>query len=303
MVDENNPLVWVLVLHWRGIEHTRACLSSLAGLTYDNYRVLLVDNGSEDRDGETLRAEFPLVSLLTLESNRGFSGGCNAGLEYCLEQQADFIWLLNNDATAAPDSLSLLVAASDSMAKVGALSASIVERDQEGRVVSRTGRGIFDFLNAKAKLKPPAGDEVCECDWLSGASLLLRAEALRGAGLLNDDYFLYFEDVELSVRLRYAGWKLLLVPGAEIEHVDGASTGDELRAWRYYYFARNRLYFFSGHPNPAVKLFCTARVFLHLLRHCLTSPFRGQEGRVKLRAECLAVRDFLGRRTGKVEYI
>ncbi|MBZ0189977.1 MAG: glycosyltransferase family 2 protein [Candidatus Obscuribacterales bacterium] len=303
------PCVWILILHWRGIEHTRACLQSLSGLSFVNYRVLLVDNGSDHSDGKTLKAEFCHIELLILQTNCGFSGGCNAGIEYCLEQEADLVWLLNNDATVSADTLSLLVEAYEANpelempVKIGAVSAAIVERDEKGSIVRRTGRGIIDILSAKAKLKSPLSDAVVECDWLSGSSLLLNAQAMREVGFFNDDYFLYFEDVELCVRLRQAGWRCLLVPQAEIEHLDGASTGDDLKSWRFYYSARNRLYFFSSYPNTAVKLFCTARIFVHFLRHGLTAPFKSKAKRLQLKAEYRAVRDFLSGKTGKAENI
>ena len=84
------PLVWIVILHWRGVEHTEACLESLRALSYDNYKVLLVDNGSEQKDGKSIQLKFPEAQLLELESNRGFSGGCNAGIEKSLENQALF---------------------------------------------------------------------------------------------------------------------------------------------------------------------------------------------------------------------
>ncbi|HMP51437.1 MAG TPA: glycosyltransferase, partial [Candidatus Melainabacteria bacterium] len=130
--------VRILVLHWRGIEHTRACLTSIRSLHYDNFKVLLVDNGSEQDDGALLKSEFPEIDLLRLDSNRGFSGGCNAGIGYCLDDGADYIWLLNNDATVDSGTLSALVDAAESDTAAGAVSACIVERDrQSGKIVKR----------------------------------------------------------------------------------------------------------------------------------------------------------------------
>lgn len=300
-MSQTNPLIWILVLHWRGIEHTRRCLESLRSLEYSNFKVLLVDNGSDNHDGGVLLEEFREVELLSLESNRGFSGGCNAGIDYCLDRDAKFVWLLNNDATVESDTLSLLVEAAISDTKSGALCASVVERDEDGKIVRRLGKGEIDFLNAKAHLRSADSDEVITCDWISGSNMLLRSEALKEVGFLNDDYFLYFEDVEICIRLRHGGWRCLLVPNASIDHVDGASTEGQFLSWRYYYHARNRLIFFSNYPNFYWKLFCTIRIFLHLLRHLLVSPFRGKKARDKLAVEIRAYKDFCSGVKGKVD--
>lgn len=295
--------VRILVLHWRGIEHTRACLASIRTLQYDNFKVLLVDNGSEGQDGALLKEEFPEVDLLRLDSNKGFSGGCNAGIDYCLDAGADYIWLLNNDATVEPATLSALVDAADSDTAAGAVSACIVERDKEnGKIVKRVGRGVLDIFNAKAHLRAPDSEEVKECDWISGSNMLLRADALRQTGALNDDYFLYFEDVEICTRLKEHGWKCLLVPFASIEHVDGASTEGEFLSWRYYYYARNRLFFFSSYPGILTRFYCLARIYLHLLRHALVLPFKSGKSRAKLEAERRAFFDFLAGVKGKVDF-
>lgn len=303
VMDGTLPLTWILVLHWRGIEHTRACLGSLRTLTYGNYKVLLVDNGSDNLDGETLKEEFPEIFLLRLESNRGFSGGCNAGIEYCLDNEAEFIWLLNNDATVDKDTLGALVEAAVNDTAAGAVSACIVERNpQTGEVLSRLGRGVLDLVNAKAHLKAPLHDDITKCDWISGSNMLLKAEALKQSGLLDDDYFLYFEDVEICVRLKQNGWHCLLVPGASIEHADGASTAGEFISWRYYYYARNRLFFFSRYPGLFTRNYCLLRIYLHLFRHSITLPFRDENARKKLDSEKKALHDFLKGVKGKVDF-
>ena len=298
---EKNPLVWILVLHWRGIEHTRNCLQSLSACHYGNFKVLLVDNGSDSGDGNTLSGEFPDIELLVLDSNRGFSGGCNAGIEHSISNGADFVWLLNNDATVEPDTLSHLVEAAVGDTRSGAICASVVERDEKGNVVRKLGKGEIDFLNAKAHLRSPDTNEVAVCDWISGSNMLLRSEALREVGLLNDDYFLYFEDVEICIRLRHKGWHCLLVPFATIYHVDGASTAGQFLNWRYYYHARNRLIFFSSYPNFFWRCFCTARIFLHLVRRLVFAPFRKGNSREKLSLELKATKDFVSGVRGKVD--
>lgn len=297
------PSVWALVLHWRGIEYTRRCLTSLKEIHKPNFNILLVDNGSEETDettdGAKLQSEFPGIELLRLETNQGFAGGCNAGMRYCLDKGADLIWLLNNDTTIPTDSLDKLLAVSAANPKAAALGASIVENEEDGRAKTVQARGVIDFTKAKTYLKRDAEGPTVDCEWLSGSNLLLRADALKEVGLFDESYFLYFEDTELCHRLRLKGWKCLLVPDAIIAHTGNASTTGKRRFWRDYYYTRNRFLFFSQYLPGAKRLPAYAFIFSHLLRHTLVLPFRGEKGRNQLRAELLGARDFFKNSLGR----
>lgn len=293
------PSVWALVLHWRGIEYTRRCLTSLKEIQRPNFNILLVDNGSEETDGNKLFEEFPGIEVLRLDTNQGFAGGCNAGMRYCLDKGADLIWLLNNDTTIPADSLDKLLAVSGANPKAAALGASIVENEDDGRAKAVQARGVIDFTKAKTYLKRDAQGPTVDCEWLSGSNLLLRADALNEVGLFDESYFLYFEDTELCHRLRLKGWKCILVPDAIIAHTGNASTTGKRRFWRDYYYTRNRFLFFSQYLPGAKRLPAYTFIFLHLLRHTLVLPFRGEKGRNQLRAELLGARDFFNHSLGR----
>lgn len=258
-----------------------------------------MDNGSDDQDGKKLAEEFPGINLLRLETNQGFAGGCNAGMRYCLDKNADLIWLLNNDTTIPVDSLDKLLAVSQANQKAAALGASIVENEEDGRAKTVQARGVIDFTKAKTYLKRDAQGPVVECEWLSGSNLLLRSDALKEAGLFDESYFLYFEDTELCHRLRLKGWKCILVPDALIAHTGNASTTGKRRFWRDYYYTRNRFLFFSQYLPGAKRLPAYCFIFAHLLRHSIVLPFRGEKGRNQLRAELLGARDFFNHSLGR----
>jgi len=293
------PAVWALVLHWRGIDFTRRCLTSLKDINRQNFHILLVDNGSDDHDGIKLGDEFKDIEVLRLDSNQGFAGGCNAGMRLCLDKNADLIWLLNNDTTVPADSLDKLLAVSNADPKAAALGASIVENESDGRAKTVQARGVIDFTKAKTYLKPDAEGPTVECEWLSGSNLLLRSDALREVGLFDESYFLYFEDTELCHRLRLKGWKCILVPDAIIAHTGNASTTGKRRFWRDYYYTRNRFLFFSQYLPAEKRLPAYLSIFSHLLRHTLVLPFRGEKGRNQLRAELLGARDFFNHSLGR----
>lgn len=297
--QDQKPTIWIIVLHWRGADYTKACIASLRGLTYPNYKVLLVDNGSPDKDGPAIAKFFPEVTLLQLEENLGFAGGANAGIKYCLNQKAEWIWLLNNDTKVAIDSLELLVKEALISPDAGMLGAMVHTGSGDKFVAS--GRGEIDFLKAKTYLKQdvPQGKTSVACDWISGSNLLMRATALTQSGLFDETYFLYFEDTELCHRMRLSGWQCLLVPKAKVEHVGGASTEGERRYWRFYYYTRNRLLFFRHYLKGSRALPAHFFIAGHLVRHLISLPLKGSRGIKQLRAEYLGLRDYIYGKLGK----
>lgn len=295
----DQPCVWALVLHWRGIEQTRKCLTSLKTVVYPDFHILIVDNGSVEEDGLRLEQEFPDINLLRLNHNHGFAGGCNQGIKLCLDKGARLIWLLNNDTRVDPDTLSKLVDEARRNPSSGALGARMVECIQAAPQTEGNGRGIIDFFRAKTYLLKDLSGETVDCHWLSGSNLLLRREALDQCGLFDETYFLYFEDTELCHRLRLKGWSCLFVPGAVIEHSGNASTTGKRRFWRDYYYTRNRLLFFTTYLSGIKRLAALIFIILHLARHLLVLPFRGEKGRYQLKAELLGARDFARKSLGQ----
>jgi GT2 family glycosyltransferase len=295
------PLVWILVLHYQGPEHTRACLQSLRALSYARFHVLLLDNGSPDHSGAQLAGEFPEFEYQRLAENQGFAGGCNYGARYCIEQGADWVWFLNNDTVVEPDTLAVLMRQAASSPDAAALSGVIYTRDQSGFHAS--GGGKIDFIKGKTyeRVQAEGAPEAVACEWLSGCNLLVRAAAFKGVGGFNEKYFLYFEDTDLCCRLRGAGWRCLLVPNTRVEHVGGASTDGRLSLWRTYYYTRNRMFFFSTHAPGWRGIMPFFSILTHLARHSLVLPWRGEKGKRQLRAEALGVRDYFRDKGGKAE--
>ncbi len=289
------------------MEKTRRCLTSLRATSYQNSHVLLVANGSPDGDSAQLATEFPEVEVLTLDRNYGFAGGCNRGMEKALADQADFIWLLNNDAIAKPESIEHLVKAAIANPEAGALGAIVLEGHSS--TAEEAGLGEINFKKAKTYLRKTGQDKsssqnskqekgVYSCSWLSGSNLLLRSSALSKVGLFDERYYLYFEDVELCKRLTDAGFKCLLVPGSTIEHEGNASTQGGLSLWRSYYHSRNRLLFFMQYCSPSQRPIALLSIWGHFIKHCFTLPLRGKAGRARLKAEWLGLNDYYSKRLG-----
>src|SRR4051794_25693657 len=114
MTDHSQPLVYVIVLHWKNYEHTRNAITSILSNSYGNYRVIVVDNGSFNTSVERLQREFPQVTFIVNETNLGFSKGCNVGIREALKDVGcEYVLLMNNDATIERDSLPAAVDAAE----------------------------------------------------------------------------------------------------------------------------------------------------------------------------------------------
>lgn len=243
-----SPICYVVVLNWNGWQNTVDCVDSVAASNYPNLRIVVVDNGSTDDSVRQLRSRFPTLTILENAANLGFSGGCNAGINFSLENSAEYVWLLNNDTTVAHDALSALIDVAESNAEIGAVGAVIFERGSDN--VQAWGGGSINFLTGAPRHfhRPPP---LSELDYLTGASLLLRRKALANVGLLDEDrFFLYWEDVDLGFRLRKAGWKLAVAQSARVWHADSASTG-RLSPIKDVYFSASTVAFFSRYAKFA----------------------------------------------------
>jgi GT2 family glycosyltransferase len=217
------------VLAWNNVDDTLACLTSLAAAQLGGARVMVVDNGSRDGTIERVRAEFPSVAILALPENRGFAGGNNVGITAALDAGAEGVLLLNNDARVTHDFLPPLLAAIASGPRCAAASSAVLRLDRPEMIdvayaeVRFDRRAVVQIIGVNALLGH--GFETRrEVEVAVGTSLLLRAEALREVGLLDEAYFAYHEDVDWCLRARRAGWSIVWEPRSRVLHRGSAST-------------------------------------------------------------------------------
>lgn len=216
------PRVAIVVLNWNGWQDTLACVASLQALDYPNFHIVLVDNGSTDGSEAHLRRALPMVGLLQTGANLGFGGGCNVGLRQALATGADYVWLVNSDATVEPGALSALVRRAGEDATLGAVGSVLLDADAAARV-QLWGGGRVGLWTGRSVHCKSSGQTL---DFVSGASLLLRRAALEQVGLFDDArFFMYWEDTDLGFRLRKAGWRLGVAADSTIRHKQSASLG------------------------------------------------------------------------------
>jgi GT2 family glycosyltransferase len=244
------PLVMIIVLNWNGKQDTLACLESLQQLSYPNAQVLVVDNGSSDGSADAIRARFPHQSLIELKENLGFAGGNNVGLRYALERGADYALLLNNDTLVAPDFVDCLVQAVEADPSIGAAGPTIYYHEQAERIWS--AGGVVDWRSGQTRMlelnAPDSGQlgvAPRAVDFVTGCALLARRAALEQAGLLDERFFVYYEEAEWCMRAQRAGFRVVHVPGSKIWHKIPLDARDSSPAV-HYYMTRNRLLFLKA---------------------------------------------------------
>lgn len=238
------PKVSIIVLNWNNYEDTYECLESLQNIEYSNYEIIVVDNGSTDGSAEKLKKEYPSCEFIFNEENLGYSSGMNVGIEKSMNGNNDYVLLLNNDTVVENDFLFPLVKTAEENEKVGVVSGVIYFADS-GEIQS-AGRD----LNTKRLIAPHMRDiksrEAYEVECVSGAMVLLSIDFVEDVGKLNESYFLGPDDVDLSMRARKAGWKIMINPQSKIKHKQG-STGGSGNALKYYHYTKGRLDIASNH--------------------------------------------------------
>jgi GT2 family glycosyltransferase len=246
-VKDQQPEINIVVLNWNGLEDTTECLESLKNIAYLNYKIIVVDNGSDVDETVKLKERFSgCAHFIRQAENSGFGGGANIGIKYAQDNFApDYFLILNNDTVVAPDFLDQMIKLAESDSSVGIVGPVVCSYDSPdliqcigARISVSNGQTLM--LDGK---QPDSGQygQQKEVD-LVLACMLLSAAVVGRVGYFNDKYFIYYDDTEYCVRTKKAGYKIVFAPEAKIWHKSGQSAGKVVGLWDYYQ-ARNRIWF------------------------------------------------------------
>ena len=243
--SEPSPPVIAIVLNWNNVADTLNCVDSLRRSDYPNLAVWVVDNDSEEDPTLELNARYPGVRIFRNTRNLGYAGGNNTGVRAAISCGATYILLLNNDALVAADCVRRLVAAAQANPNIGMATPKVFHHHRRDEVY--WDGGVVDWQSGDVhhdSSNLPVEEGIIRSEWLNGCSLLVRVAAIHDIGLLDERYFLYFEDADWSVRAARRGWTNAVVGEARAWHKAHTSTGGfDNPLMRFYYF-RNR-YLFS----------------------------------------------------------
>jgi GT2 family glycosyltransferase len=299
------PSVAILLLNWNGYQDTLECLDSLHALTYPNFNIILCDNGSSDNSiqhfeqwakGRTVShcrlvrqdaesATHPVQEKLIIienQANLGFAGGNNVGLRFALTQPFKYVWLLNTDTTVEPDALTKLVAEVEANPKIGMCGSTLLYYHAPDTIQTLGGGSINRYTGAPQhicsfqKLQQPIlqAEILKRMDYVMGASMLVTRKFLEEIGLMEERYFLYYEEIDWAERAK-GKFELGYAPESIVYHKEGRSVGNQPKAYSdmsVYYMTRSRVRFMRKFFPRALPI-VYARLLLSVVGQCAKGKF------------------------------
>jgi len=278
---------------------TLDCLASLAQLNYRNYRIIVVDNDSNDGTAEAVRQRYP-VTVIENGANLGFAEGNNIGIARALADGADYILLLNNDTIVGPEMLQELIEVAESGADIGIVGPVVYYFD-DPEVIWSAGNAVDTTTGEVRRLlahtRGGPGVAPYEADYITGCALCIKRQVIERIGLMDARYFLYYEEVDWCTRARESGYRVVVVPKAPIWHKVSATIKQNSPAIAYY-MTRNIFLLLKKNSRGYNRARILTMAYLRHLRILAAHTLRAlnRPSGFNRRARTLGLRDaFLGR--------
>lgn len=287
----NAPSVAVVVLNWRKPAETVSCLESLSRVEWPNLHIIAVDNASGDGSPQAIRGAFPDIAVLENAANLGYAGGNNVGIRHALAGGADAVLILNNDTAVSPDFLQPLLEAALGSSEPAVVTPAICDIARR-EVLWALGADI-DWRDASA-IRLHSGESYTH--WRStapfaviyaaGSAMLAPRIVWEHAGLIDEDYFLYYEEADWCMVAKRAGFPVLAVPGSLVWHEVAAQDSRRSPAVTYY-MTRNALRFIRRNAPDQIIRASMLRIVLKAHWHMLGDIKNLQPARAISRAQGL----------------
>ncbi|MBZ9609308.1 glycosyltransferase family 2 protein [Clostridium estertheticum] len=243
--------VYIILVNFNGAKDTIECIKSLNNINYENFKIVVVDNKSYDEDRLKLKEADVKFHLIESNENLGFAGGNNLGIKYAIDNNADFVLLLNNDTLVHKDFLNELIKYTE--INVGVIGPKILYYPDVSKIWFAGGMiNWFKFIGQHFGEKQEDNGQfnnLKEVDFVTGCCMLIDSNVFKKVGLLPEGYFMYFEDVDFCVKVKDAGYKLIYNPNSEIYHKVSISSGGEESPFILKYSNRNRLKFMKKYKH------------------------------------------------------
>lgn len=275
----NSFVVTIVVLSWNQSLLTENCVRSLLAVNQPGIQILVVDNNSSDNTVQALKNNFEgQITVIANKENLGFAGGNNVGIRHALDLNADHIMLLNNDTIVERNFLQPMLTTLQSDPRIGATTPKIYLMDdgKKGERIWAAGGQVNLWLGQSGsrgigKIDTGQFDKMEEVGYASGCCILIKRETLEEVGLLNEDYFAYYEDVDWSLRARQCGYRIIYVPDSTVWHRVGSSSKNRRQPsgegrqnpFVHYLSARNHLWFIRTYTHGLQRLTALISYFLY----------------------------------------
>jgi len=265
---EKYPKVFIVILNYDRKDRLKKCLDSVFQIAYPNFEVVIVDNNSSDGSLEMVRTGYSRSTLIKNEANLGYSAGNNVGIRYALERMADYVLLLNNDTEVKANFLSRLIEVAEGNAKIGILSPLIFD-GYSGKVWFSGGE--IDWMKMKAiNLSEIKHENNFSTDFISGCAMLVKKDVFKKIGLLDEDFFLYWEDVDFSLRAKRSGFKIGVAVSSWIDHFERKEGSGSSKA---YWLVLSGLLFFKKNSKGLMKFWIVFYTCLRRLKNMIDVGF------------------------------
>ncbi len=284
------PKIGIILVHLNSYGHTSLCLRTLRDITYKNVEVIVVDNGSRDNSGQQLRDEFPEVTHIRNETNEGFTGGNNTGIEHAIKSGCRHVLLLNNDTIVTASFLEPLVERLEAnLDTMGAVSGKIYYYPPTvgGRDKIIWCAGTFQKWHmgyhhyGESQEDVGQFEEAREVAYASGCLMLLNGDVIAKIGGLSKEYFIYWEESDWCMRAKEIGYKSWYEPASVIYHnFHSAMKGKETPFYMYMQY-RNAFIYAKRHFHGWKKLQFILAYPLHLANRCRLLTSAGNTKAVK----------------------
>ena len=224
----SKPCVWAVVVGYNHVEDSIECLKSLLDGDPEGLRMVFVDNNSADQSAKKIFEMFAKVDVIRMKENVGFARGYNVGLAYAMRRGADYVFMLNNDTIVNRDTVPRLLEAARQNPEAGVLAPKIYYYDERDAVWSAGSKyRRFPPVVVLRKTEGPDDgryDREPDLDFVTTCALMFPRKFLEATGLLDANYFIFYDDYDLSIRAREAGFKIRLVANAHLWHKVSKST-------------------------------------------------------------------------------
>lgn len=274
-------MVYIIVLNWNGSEDTIACISSLLCLKHQEFKIVIIDNNSSDNSLAKIKEylndkqkkfayytetdltnkvgnDSGIITIVTSSLNRGYAGGNNLGISYALSQDdCKYIWVLNNDTEVDEYALDKLTVAISKDSTIGILGSKLIYWHDK-KTIQGLGGKYFRWKcktthveSYESASKTYNDDEISRSiDYIIGAALFFNASALKKIGLFNDDYFLYFEELDICLRAKQKGYQIKTISDSVVYHKEGATISKERSDFsEYHYLRSNKIFIRKFYPK------------------------------------------------------
>ncbi len=258
----------IIIVNYNARNYLKDCISSIKkNVNSDIFEIILVDNDSSDGSVEYIQEQFPEIDIISHKKNLGYAVGNNRGIK---KSKGRYILFLNPDTIVFDEAIHFLLKELENNRNAGAVGPALFKGKNKYQIsFGKKVNFIFEvfqkcFFNLYYKLKLKHFSLKKEVGWLSGACLMVRKSILDDIGYFDEQFFLYFEDIDLCYRIREEGWKIYYFPRAKVFHEGGASTSLLNFSFRYEY-RKSQIYFYKKHNSKLSFILLQCYLFLFSL--------------------------------------